>query len=112
MLESESIDQVNLVRDEMANMAWGVETIVPSRKGKGMSGKFKMNDAQPIPFVPANDEVKIRYILSTVVPKNWMPVVPVRVDLTNEQIKLQRVRLAGAAPPRTEIIAEQPSPLL
>lgn len=109
-LESEPIDQVNFIRDEMANMVWGVETFVPSQTGKGMAGTYKTDAVEPPPFKPVNEEVKIRYILGTVVPKNWIPFVPARVELTIDQIKLQRARLAGANPPRTEIIAEHPSP--
>ena len=38
VLESEPLERVNFMRDEMANMVWGVESIVPSQTGKGMSG--------------------------------------------------------------------------
>jgi hypothetical protein len=109
-LVSEPIDQVNFIRDEMANMVWGVETFVPSQTGKGMSGKYKADAVEPPPFIPANEEVKIKYTLGTTVPKNWIPFVPARVALTIDQIKLQRARLAGSTPARTAVIADPPTP--
>ena len=38
VLESDPLERVNFMRDEMANMVWGVESIVPSQTGKGISG--------------------------------------------------------------------------
>ena len=38
VLESAPLERVNFIRDEMANMVWGVESIVPSQTGQGMSG--------------------------------------------------------------------------
>ncbi len=32
VLESAPLERVNFIRDEMANMVWGVESIVPSRR--------------------------------------------------------------------------------
>lgn len=37
-LEGAPVEKVKFLRDEMANMAWAVEAIVPSQAGKGVSG--------------------------------------------------------------------------
>lgn len=37
--EGDAIEDVRLIRDEMANMVWGIETIIPSVTGEGKGGK-------------------------------------------------------------------------
>ena len=36
MLESASIEKVNFIRDEMANIVWSVESIIPNELGGGV----------------------------------------------------------------------------
>ena len=49
VLESAPLERVNFMRDEMANMAWGVESIVPSQTGQGMSGYEASRNARGEP---------------------------------------------------------------
>jgi hypothetical protein len=37
-LESEPIEKINFIRDEMANMVWGIEDVIPDAAGKGING--------------------------------------------------------------------------
>jgi hypothetical protein len=111
VLESEPLERVNFLRDEMANMVWGVESIIPSQAGVGMSG-YETTPPNPR-ITPRNapaDDVKIAYVLGTTVPKNWIPFIPVHAKDSVSEIRLQRARMVGSDPPRGWLLREQPSP--
>jgi len=99
------------MRDEMANMAWGVEAIVPSQTGAGMSGGEASRHAiaEP-PRVIKDEDVRIAYVAGTTVPKNWIPFIPVHAEGSVSEIRLQRARMAGGAPPRGRLLREPKSP--
>jgi hypothetical protein len=111
VLESEPIERVNFLRDEMANMVWGVEAIVPSQTGQGMSG---YEASRPLPEKPPRtieaEDVKISYVVGTTVPANWTPFIPVHVEGSVSEIRLQRARMAGGVPPRGRLLREGKSP--
>jgi hypothetical protein len=111
VLESAPIERVNFMRDEMANMAWGVEAIVPSQTGLGMSGyeAARSPDGEP-PRVMEDESVRIAYVAGTTVPKNWIPFIPVHGEGSVSEIRLQRARMAGGAPPRGRLLREPKSP--
>jgi hypothetical protein len=111
VLESEPLERVNFMRDEMANMVWGVENIIPSQIGKGMSGYETSPTAEPPPPRTITDEkVKIRYVLGTTVPKNWIPFIAVHAEGSVSEVRLQRARMVGGEPPRGWILREPLSP--
>jgi hypothetical protein len=104
-------EEVLLVRDELANMVWGVETTVPLANGESKRGSEAASEttaflqgllgvAPPPPVAPA---APIRYRVMTSVPENWIPFIPVHVPGSNREIQLQR-----AALPR--ILAGDPNP--
>ena len=111
LLESAPIERVNLLRDEMANMVWGVEAIVPSQIGQGMSGyeSSRTPEAEP-PRQMEKDDVRIAYVAGTTVPKNWTPFIAVHAEGSVSEIRLQRARMAGAPPPRGRLLREAKSP--
>jgi hypothetical protein len=105
------MEKVFLIRDEMANMVWGIETVIPLAHGETGSGsasasqlrnylqglvdKKKVNLPDPV----ENDDdtrAKIRYEIMNEVPENWIPFIPVHVEGSTRSIQLQR-----AAMPRT-----------
>lgn len=123
--ESQPIEAVNFIRDEMANMVWGIETIVPDGLGKGMDGfeaatqsvNYLTSLATPVPPVMGVDnDATIKYTIANTVPENWIPFIPVKsgTSLTNREIKLQRAampRLIEGLPvtrvrPRTNLLQE------
>jgi hypothetical protein len=110
VLESPALERVNFMRDEMANMAWGVESIVPSQMGIGMSGNDQSRVSAPPPTTAESEDVKIRYLAGTTVPKNWIPFIPVHLDGSVSEIRLQRARMAGGDPPRGRLLREPGSP--
>lgn len=107
--ESDPIEKVTLARDEMTNMVWGVEDRIPGVLGNGVDGfeaatalsnYFLQRIQQTTTATEAND-AKIRYVLGTRVPENWIPFVPRHIPGSNRQIRLQRAsmpRLTDADP--------------
>jgi hypothetical protein len=109
--EADPIEQVTLVRDEMANMVWGVETVVPLADGRGLRGAeaayetlafFRRLLGAPA-TTSAPPAAPIRYQVMNSVPENWIPFVPVHVPGQTREIQLQR-----AAMPR--ILEGDPEP--
>ena len=104
-LEGQPLEQVNFVRDEMANMVWGVESIVPSQSGKGTSGDEMALEKPPVSDSgtdpPAEEVIKpeIKYVLGTTVPANWIPFIPVHIQSNSPEMRLQRAKLPAAKAP-------------
>jgi hypothetical protein len=101
-LTSAPVEAVALVRDEVANMVWGIETTVrladgSSRRGREVAqelhARYQAAVTAPPPTTPANDAA-LRYTLMTSVGEHWIPFIPVHIDGDNRQIQLQR----GAMP--------------
>jgi hypothetical protein len=111
VLESAPLERVNFIRDEMANMVWGVERIVPSQMGQGISGYETVAPNETTEPPTADDEnVKIRYVLGTTVPKNWIPFIAVHAEGSVSETRLQRARMVGGDPPRGFLLREPRSP--
>lgn len=100
--EGEPLERVIFVRDEMANMVWGIEDTIALPHGVGRSGhgaaaetlRFFERLAGGLPPVPALlNEAKVRYEAMNTVPENWIPFIPVHVPGDNRQIQLQRASL-------------------
>jgi len=110
-LEGAPLEQVAFLRDEMANLVWAVEATVPSQAGKGVSGnEMAIRNEPAAPFVPVNDKVEIRYVAGTTVPDNWIPFIPVRIEGSEREIRLQRARLPGASGAMGVLLREQAAP--
>jgi hypothetical protein len=76
-MESKPIEEVLFLRDEMANMAWGVERIVESATEKPLN-RFEQEIQRPKPPAEATDPNKLIYKLATTVPDSWVPLLPVK----------------------------------
>ncbi|NJN28608.1 MAG: hypothetical protein HC819_22830 [Cyclobacteriaceae bacterium] len=116
MLEGKPLEEIKLIRDEVANMVWAVEKLVPlphgmSRPGDEAATELK-NQYQKIFDKALDDEIalpddapeykaKIRYEVMNSVPENWVPFLPIHKDGSNREIQLQR-----ASMPR--ILKDQP----
>lgn len=111
VLESEPIERVNFIRDEMANMVWAIENIVPSQTGEGISGSLNAKVSPPpeLPF-DLEESVKISYLLGTQVPSNWIPFIAVHNENSVSEVRLQRARMVGGDPPRGRVLRESRSP--
>lgn len=91
-MESAPLEKVMFLRDEMANMIWGVEEVVPNELSGGMDGKNAYLEVldylnQTLPpsesnpnYIP-NDALH-RFKLNTAVPENWIPFIPTKQSPT------------------------------
>lgn len=101
--EGHALEEIYLLRDEIANMVWGVESIVPVPTGKGNRGKetgyeFKAKLQQLKGDVTLEDDLvdnnaKIRFQIVNSVPENWIPFVPTHIDEQMREIQLQRAAM-------------------
>jgi hypothetical protein len=91
-LESQPVEDVLFLRDEMANVAWAIERLIESPSEQRLN-RFEAYQEQqrqrdesaptPPPLAPGT----LRYRLSTEVPDYWIPLLPVRVG---QGLQLQR----------------------
>ena len=118
--ESEPVEKVILARDEMTNMVWGVEERIAGISGNGVDGfeaatglsSYFLHRAPPATVLTQPNSARIRYVLGTTVPENWIPFIARHKPGSNRQIRLQRAampRLTDAIPdsrvePRTKIL--------
>ncbi len=107
--EGKPMEEVVFIRDEMANMVWGVETIIPLSSGWSKSGfeaaaeyhgllQKLITDsavvvAPPPPVKDGDEEAKIRYEVMNTIPENWIPFIPAHVEGSNREIQIQRAAM-------------------
>lgn len=84
-IESSPIEEVLLLRDEMANLAWGVEQVIESaaerpldRRAEYIEQERRRDAAAPLPGLRRADTR--RYRLATEAPDYWVPLLPVRTE--------------------------------
>ena len=110
--ESKPLEEVQFLRDEMANMVWGIETTINNRCGGTMDGKsvsdkvFSIVDEANEPSTDlqnddANVENKIdekkaaeySLLIQNRVPLNWIPFIPEQLEKQCRDIALRRGRM-------------------
>ncbi|EKU99428.1 hypothetical protein Lepto7375DRAFT_1470 [Leptolyngbya sp. PCC 7375] len=77
-LKSQPIEEVRFVRDEMANMAWGIEYLIESDAGTSLNRHETSRAGRIVPPPSATPDGALRYQLATTVPAHWIPFLPVR----------------------------------
>ncbi len=119
--ESPPLEEAALIRDELANMVWGVENRILLPDGLGRPGREAAREflahlrrlageppPQPEPAAP------VRYRVMNEVPEHWIPFIPVHVEGSVREVQLQRAALPRALPnrpvekvrPRTGLLRE------
>jgi len=115
--ESEAVEEVKFIRDEMANLVWGIEAIVPNGLGSGIDGyEASKNlvgifedliEAEETPgelTLPAIDlnavegkattyKPQLKYMLGNSVSENWIPFIAAHKAGSNRQINFQRASM-------------------
>lgn len=106
--EGVALEDVLLVRDEIANMVWGIERSISLRTGapapgfvagrelatwhqRALDERLTLNPGERRFVSP---RAPVRYRVATSVPEEWIPFIPVHVPGDTRQIQLQR----GAMP--------------
>ncbi len=95
VIESSAVEEVLFMRDEIASMAWAIESSIESP----MELPFAYGAAA---LVPDNDAApatgpSTRYLLSSTVPANWIPLLPVQQQVGGKVI--QRLRRGAVLQP-------------
>lgn len=79
-LEGPELEEVSLMRDEMANLAWAVEHVVEGPAGVVRCNELANVDSKtptPAASTLASDAApEFEYRLGTSVPDNWYPLIP------------------------------------
>ena len=102
--ESAPLEDVLFIRDEVANMVWGIEKTIPLATGLSKPGAeaaretlafyqrwFKDHSgADPN---PPTYKAPIRYEVMNTVPEHWIPFIPVHIENDNRQVQLQRAAM-------------------
>lgn len=99
-LEGPPLEHVLMMRDEMANMVWGIEKRVQGTSGEPLDRKFESNRLSttqelrpPADAVAVPGGAPLNYRLQTPVAANWIPFLPVKkagATPANWSIQLQR----------------------
>jgi hypothetical protein len=107
MLESEPLEQVEFGRDEMANMVWAIEGVIPDATGRGINGHDAADKTAVQPEPIQDSPAKIRYLLGTTVPENWIPFLPAQPAAGSGEIAFQRAGMPRIGmPPRDTVRAK------
>jgi hypothetical protein len=121
--EGQPFEEVALMRDEMANMVWAIETKLPSPSGGSLDGReaaretrrFFEIQAGVVPQPPETYQANIRYEVMNTVPENWIPFIPTHKEGSTQSIHLQRASMlrfiegnphAPKIKPRTDLLRE------
>ncbi|MEM7373633.1 MAG: hypothetical protein AAF587_33730 [Bacteroidota bacterium] len=120
--ESEQLESISFVRDEMANLVWSVEQAIPDGWGGKLNGFEATNEWMGYlkgllgldEEEEENSNGSLSYQLATSVPENWIPFIPVHTDDGNRSIQLQRAAMprileglqTSAIRPRTHLLRE------
>lgn len=90
-IDGSPLEDVLLMRDEMANLAWGIERSIEGGAETAVSAASGAAPASAaaLPAGPAMPDTPPRYRLATEVPNNWIPLLPVQVD-TGGSMRLKR----------------------
>jgi hypothetical protein len=112
-----ALEEVVLVRDESANMVWGIEQTVRLATGEPRPGAeaaaetlaFRRSGHTEAP--PDDPRAPIAYEVMTSVPENWIPFIPVHVPGDNRNVQLRRAAMpsevdATLVRPRTALLRE------
>ncbi|MEO6526678.1 MAG: hypothetical protein ABIP93_08660 [Gemmatimonadaceae bacterium] len=80
-LQGDSVEEVALFRDEMANLAWGVERRVQGPSGDAYDRATEVSRrASFLQFSEPPADAALVYRLATSVPDHWIPFVPVPAE--------------------------------
>jgi hypothetical protein len=89
-LDSAPTEEIHFLRDEMANVAWAIERSTESPIERATQ-RYEAQDAavaDPVPGVTPS--TLPRYLLSSTVPPNWIPLLPVQPTASNPKQSLLR----------------------
>jgi hypothetical protein len=93
---SRPVEDVRFLRDELANMVWGVEETIEGGAGRPRPGHERSVARIPLPPPPPG---VLSYRIQTDVPAHWIPFVPVTIDAARGSIALERAGMPNPSGP-------------
>ncbi len=84
------VERLSLIRDEQANLGWGIEQTIELPTGNAM--RRRQQWAPATESATTTEATAWRYRLQTAVPPWWIPLVPESVD-GSAAIRLRRARM-------------------
>lgn len=105
-VDSSAIEDVLLLRDELANLVWGVERTVLGASGQPLDRTLEWRINAPAAPPPSGDPTP-QYRLGSNVPNYWLPYLPVQLNSAGH-LQLHRGRLPNATSgPQGRMLAEE-----
>jgi hypothetical protein len=103
-LQGRALEEVQFRRDEMVNLVWGIETIVPSAFGSGKPGREQEPER---PLLKANGNA-LQYRKLSAFPPNWIPFQPVQSAAGHLLLRRAAIRDRASEPvrPRTTLLRQ------
>jgi hypothetical protein len=95
VLDGATLEDVNFMRDEMANIAWAIERSV---EGATEQPVRRSSAGAAASAITVSGNELPRYLLSTTVPDNWTPLLPVELKAANGAIQSRLKRGAVLQP--------------
>ena len=115
--EGKPIEEVQFLRDEMANMLWGVETVMDDGCGGILSGNdlskavLSVVDEQKDDFAGPEEGYEYSFLVQNRVPINWIPFIPQKISGEIRDIRFRRGKMPiyyngkyNAVRPSTELL--------
>lgn len=78
-VNSETLEDVLFLRDELANMAWGIERTVVGPSGQPIDRTLLWRTSTPPAPPPSGAEIQ-HYRLGSTVPDYWLPFLPIEAN--------------------------------
>ncbi len=97
VLDGAAIEDVLLLRDELADMAWGVERTAVGPSGMPLDRTQAWRTAAP-PVKPPVTDAPPRYRLGSTVPDYWVPFLPFGLNNTHLQMRRGTLPTASTGP--------------
>ncbi len=108
-IDASASEEVLLLRDELANMVWGIERTVVGPSGQPYDRATVWNISLPVTPPPAADALP-HYRLGSDVPDYWVPFLLITGTGSNSAVNLQRGHLpTSSTGPLGRVLAEMKS---
>lgn len=101
--EGPALEEVLLIRDETANLVWGIEQTITTPVGEPRRGseaaaevvafRRRLHDAVAATSGEDPPRAPISYVAMNSVPEHWIPFIPVHAPGDNREIRLQRAAM-------------------
>jgi hypothetical protein len=100
VVDGAPVEDVLLMRDEMANIAWAIERSVESPIEQAVRRDVEAAAGTPAAAATAGSlDSAVRYLLSSTVPPNWIPLLPVQFNDPVSGRVVQRLRRGAVLQP-------------